>query len=95
LQAFKDSRKFVELGGSMQCDYRFCRKVIERFPTRDGRIVSDLIIHRLTAIHIFKLLETAAKNTPSKANHMLCYLGIFNMRLITYCINSFYFLFKK
>jgi len=74
LQAFEDSRKFAELSGSTQRDYRFCRKAIERFPTRDGRVVGDLLIHRLMATHLFKLLETVAKKTPSKANHMLRYL---------------------
>jgi len=74
LQAFADSRKFAEFSENTQCDYRFCRKAIEEFPTRDGRTVGDLMIHRLTATHIFKLLETVAKKTPSKANHMLRYL---------------------
>jgi len=74
LQAFADSRKFSEFSGHTQRDYRFCRKAIETFPTRAGRSVGDLMIHRLTATHVFKLLENVAKKTPSKANHMLRYL---------------------
>jgi len=74
LQAFADSSKFSTFSDSTQRDYRYCRKAIETFPTRDGRFVGDLHIHRLTATHMFKLLESVAKKTPSKANHMLRYV---------------------
>jgi len=74
LQAFQDSTKFTSFSASTQRDYRIHRRAVEDFPTRDGRTVGDLHADRLTQTHIFRMLETVAKRTPSKANHMLRYL---------------------
>jgi len=74
LHAFESSPRFARLSAGTQLDYRRQRAAIEAFPTRDGRCVGDLVAARLTATHIFKMLESVAANTPSKANHMLRYL---------------------
>jgi len=74
LQAFQDSTKFAGFSASTQRDYRIHRRAVEDFPTRDGRRVGDLIADRLTPTHVFRMLESVAKATPSKANHMLRYL---------------------
>jgi len=74
LQAFQESTKFAGFSASTQRDYRIHRHAVEAFPTRDGRSVGDLIADRLTQTHVFRMLETVAKATPSKANHMLRYL---------------------
>jgi len=74
LHAFESSPRFARLSAGTQLDYRRQRAAIEAFPTRDGRCVGDLIAARLTATHVFKMLESVAATTPSKANHMLRYL---------------------
>lgn len=74
LQSFQDSTKFAGFSANTQRDYKIHRAAVEKFPTKDGRTFGDLVADKLTQTHVFRMLETVAKKTPSKANHMLRFL---------------------
>ncbi|MHB1057295.1 MAG: integrase [Rhodanobacter sp.] len=73
LKAFHDSTRFAGFSISTKRDYEFCRTATIEFPTRAGPF-GNLVASKITQTHVFRMLETVAKMTPSKANHMLRYL---------------------
>jgi hypothetical protein len=76
LEKFHASTKFKKLAAATQRDYNVCRAIVETFPTAIGLKVGALVANRLTQTTIARLHEKIVEQgTPSKANHVLRYLG--------------------
>lgn len=73
LAQFHASTKFAGFSKATKDDYGYCRAAAEEFPTTAGKF-GTLEFSRVNQTLVFRMLESVARQTPSKANHMLRYL---------------------
>lgn len=73
LNAFHDDVEFTELSPSTQAGYEKQRAIAATMKTKVGPLTS-LIVARMTVPMVQVLINTIARTTPTKANHLLRYL---------------------
>lgn len=77
LAAFEESDQFKkEISDNTRTDYRYCRAVLQRHPTKLGITFATLRRAAITPPLIQRLVNDMAKKTPSKANHVKRYLSV-------------------
>ncbi|MDQ7735569.1 hypothetical protein QT231_22950 [Halomonas sp. SpR1] len=84
---FHESAQLKELAIKTQKDYEYCRAIVLEIPTKLGKPLGDLPTAQFSPALVQRLIDKiAAEGTPSKANHLLRYLG----RLFRWGINRGY-----
>lgn len=84
---FHESAQLKELAIKTQKDYEYCRAIVLEIPTKLGKPLGDLPTTQFSPALVQRLVDKiAAEGTPSKANHLLRYLG----RLFRWGINRGY-----
>lgn len=77
LEKFEQSTQFRdEISPATQSDYRYCRAVLKRQPTKLGITFANLRRAAIKSPLIQRLVNDLAKTHPSKANHVKRYLSV-------------------
>ncbi|PKG50192.1 site-specific integrase [Halomonas sp. MES3-P3E] len=75
-ERFHESAQCLALAAKTREDYEYCREALLKIPTKLGKPLGDLSTKQFSPALVQRLVDQiAAEGTPSKANHIVRYLG--------------------
>ena len=72
---YHESDKFKGLAETTRSGYESDRKVVDTYVLKSGQALGSVRVATISTPHIQRLIDSIGKTHPSKANHLLRYLG--------------------